>query len=537
MTDKQFMHRAKTPPHFPVGVMKKQKSEEEKRPFSTTPALIQRAVQAPLSITPMEAAQLQRTFGNQALGRMLRVQAKLTVGPVGDKYEQEADAVAKQVVQRINAPQPQAVQRQEEEDELQMKPSSMQRQEEDEEALQMKPFSTMEGGAISPDIESDIQRARGGGRPLSPNTQSSMSQAFNADFSGVRIHTGSHSNHLNQSIQARAFTTGQDIFFRDGAYNPNNSAGQKLLAHELTHTIQQSGRQVQRSPLAQIKSTNAVVVQRWRPFKKKKKTSPKTRKTQAKGGGNFTDYLLSPFNKGRRQERILARKTFQNEDVRGALKSSLRLLQKKFDDSQSALKEESVGKKYSPTKKGRYTKTPLKQKLDELSNKLGSGNPTDNAFYQDIAAVFADAAKVFKSHIESKIRKTKEEGYFFNIKGKAGKMRKVLNKGPLLTTYRKANSIYKKMDQFNESRGPSSTTLSTLNLAKYVGCNNEEMRAIAWGLFAWWRTKTRSFHRYHTFKEVMLILNSYLGEEFFQSVPDEPLIEERPASESEGYLE
>ena len=75
--------------------------------------------------------------------------------------------------------------------------------------------------------------------------RSSMEQAFGADFSGVRVHTDSRSDGLNQSIQARAFTTGQDIIFRQGEYQPGNRGGQELLAHELTHVVQQNGGAVQ----------------------------------------------------------------------------------------------------------------------------------------------------------------------------------------------------------------------------------------------------------------------------------------------------
>ena len=292
MSQKQFMaHRPKAVrkpiPRPPVAVKNERADVGGKRPLPPTPALIQRAAQAPQSITPMEAVQLQRTIGNQALGR-LTVQAKLTLGPVGDKYEQEADAVAKQVVGRLGNDEPPTAQRQEEDDELQMSPiSTLQRQEDDEEELQMKPSSdvqrqeeeeeelqmkpissvqrqeeeeelqmkpssTLAGGELSGGIESQIQQAKGGGRPLSPQTQSSMSRAFNADFSGVNVHTDSQSDQLNRSIQARAFTTGQDIFFRQGEYNPNSSGGQELLAHELTHTIQQTGGgQAQRQPVVQ----------------------------------------------------------------------------------------------------------------------------------------------------------------------------------------------------------------------------------------------------------------------------------------------
>jgi len=68
-----------------------------------------------------------------------------------------------------------------------------------------------------------------------------MGDAFKTDFSGVKVHTGNQSDMLNRSISARAFTTGSDIFFRSGEYNPSISSGQTLLAHELTHVVQQGG--------------------------------------------------------------------------------------------------------------------------------------------------------------------------------------------------------------------------------------------------------------------------------------------------------
>ncbi|MHC5750143.1 eCIS core domain-containing protein [Nostoc sp. JL23] len=64
-----------------------------------------------------------------------------------------------------------------------------------------------------------------------------MEQAFGADFSGVKVHTNGQSDQLNRSIQARAFTTGQDVFFREGEYNPGSQGGQELL----THVVQQNG--------------------------------------------------------------------------------------------------------------------------------------------------------------------------------------------------------------------------------------------------------------------------------------------------------
>jgi len=85
-----------------------------------------------------------------------------------------------------------------------------------------------------------INRARGGGQALDAAIQTKMGEAMGADFSPVRVHTGRASHDLNTQLNARAFTTGSDIFFRNGEYSPSSSGGQELLAHELTHVVQQS---------------------------------------------------------------------------------------------------------------------------------------------------------------------------------------------------------------------------------------------------------------------------------------------------------
>lgn len=85
-----------------------------------------------------------------------------------------------------------------------------------------------------------INRARGGGRALDGAAQAQMSDAMGHDFSGVRVHTDGEAHALNEQLNAKAFTTGPDIFFRGGAYSPQSSAGQELIAHELTHVVQQA---------------------------------------------------------------------------------------------------------------------------------------------------------------------------------------------------------------------------------------------------------------------------------------------------------
>jgi len=165
------------------------------------------------------------------------LQTKLTIGQPNDKYEQEADRVALQVVQQINSPvntksiQEQSVKRQTEEEEIQAKSEIT--------SILRQGVTTEE--KASTELESAINSARGSGQPLAPNLQQSMGQAMKVDFSGVRVHTDAKSDQLNQSIQARAFTTGQDVFFRQGEYQPGSRSGQELIAHELTHVVQQNG--------------------------------------------------------------------------------------------------------------------------------------------------------------------------------------------------------------------------------------------------------------------------------------------------------
>jgi Domain of unknown function (DUF4157) len=105
------------------------------------------------------------------------------------------------------------------------------------------PFTepSADDGKASTDLEHTINQARGGGQPLEAGLQQSMGQAMAADFSHVKIHADAQADHLNQSLQAKAFTIGQDIFFHQGAYQPGSQDGQKLIAHELTHVVQQIG--------------------------------------------------------------------------------------------------------------------------------------------------------------------------------------------------------------------------------------------------------------------------------------------------------
>jgi hypothetical protein len=100
---------------------------------------------------------------------------------------------------------------------------------------------TASSSEATPSLEGRLAGRKGSGAPLSEDTRHSMESAFGADFSGVRVHTDSEAVQMNQSLSARAFTHGSDIYFNAGEYNPGSNSGKHLLAHELTHTVQQGG--------------------------------------------------------------------------------------------------------------------------------------------------------------------------------------------------------------------------------------------------------------------------------------------------------
>ncbi len=107
--------------------------------------------------------------------------------------------------------------------------------------LQRSGGGILADGRVHPDVTAQINSARGRGAPLDPAVREHMSGALGDSFADVRVHTDPLASVLAQSVQARAFTTGSDIFFAGGEYRPGGSAGRELLAHELTHVVQQRG--------------------------------------------------------------------------------------------------------------------------------------------------------------------------------------------------------------------------------------------------------------------------------------------------------
>jgi Domain of unknown function (DUF4157) len=94
-------------------------------------------------------------------------------------------------------------------------------------------------GTAHPDVEATIARTRGAGAPLAPGTRESAAETLGDSLADVRVHHDETADALAQSVSARAFTTGSDVYFGRGEYQPGTSAGDELLTHELAHVVQQ----------------------------------------------------------------------------------------------------------------------------------------------------------------------------------------------------------------------------------------------------------------------------------------------------------
>lgn len=215
----------------------------------------------PLTIVP--------TFGGRNFcnipthaGARPAIQPKLTVGAANDPSEQEADRVAEQVMTMpasVSAPPSgdgvppkpgeHPVQREaEEEEEIQAKPlvpaitPFVRRAVEAEDELQTKRASAADSFDTNADFEGRVNASQGGGAPLPDEVRTFMEPRFGGiDFSGVRVHAGSEAADLNRQVSARAFTLGKDIYLGEGQTNVASDGGKRLLAHELTHVVQQGG--------------------------------------------------------------------------------------------------------------------------------------------------------------------------------------------------------------------------------------------------------------------------------------------------------
>ncbi|MGB8648126.1 MAG: DUF4157 domain-containing protein [Anaerolineae bacterium] len=256
---------------------KHHKSHDTARPVVADEALAQcaapffslRASDAPRVYSPANLLALQHIAGNRAVTRL--IQRKLMVGAANDAYEQEADRVAEQVVKdngrRIAATgrAPVVAREAEEEEEVQTQPLVQALSE--EQAAQPRRVSKADRFEAGGEFESQLRATQGGGTPLPEGVRGRMETGLRADFSRVRVHTGPSAARLNRAVSAQAFTHGQDIYLGAGASPLESGAGQRLIAHELTHVLQQTGGPVQR----RVGRTPLPVVQR---VGKKQETEP-----------------------------------------------------------------------------------------------------------------------------------------------------------------------------------------------------------------------------------------------------------------------
>jgi hypothetical protein len=230
---------------------------------------------------------LQRRLGNQGtqalvdhLGTSHCVQAKLAVSQPGDPYEREADRVADAV---MRMPEPASsigssvagvgretiVQRLCTECEEEGKASDVQRKE------------TSAGAASS--VSANAGALTGSGSPLSPATRSFFEPRFGVDFSHVRLHTDADAAEAARSIDAKAFTVGSHIAFGSGQFVPEAPEGRRLLAHELTHVLQQSdGSMLQRQPLDLARVGKILSLKEIRADPKREKARKAANQTTAK---------------------------------------------------------------------------------------------------------------------------------------------------------------------------------------------------------------------------------------------------------------
>ena len=132
------------------------------------------------------------------------------------------------------------------EDEIQAKEEDEIQAKEDEKELQMSAAADANPSDTS-NLESTLNSSKSGGTPLSGKVKTEMESGIGADFSNVRIHNDSNAVQMNKQLGAQAFATGNNIYFNEGKYNPNSQDGKHLLAHELTHTVQQ-GAAIRKKP-------------------------------------------------------------------------------------------------------------------------------------------------------------------------------------------------------------------------------------------------------------------------------------------------
>ncbi|MEN8179663.1 MAG: DUF4157 domain-containing protein [Pseudomonadota bacterium] len=184
-----------------------------------------------------------------------RLQPRLTIGEANDRFEREAEQVADRVMRMPTMPlaaaQPGStvsgsiapagaiLRKGMNGQSCDSAPTTAAVSDEDEFVQPRRKGSSKIAGTLAPSIEQSLSHSADQGLSLDSKVSGFMEQRFAADFSDVHVHTGSLAAQLNETLQAEAFTSGSDVYFNSNRYQPDNAAGRHLLAHELTHVLQQ----------------------------------------------------------------------------------------------------------------------------------------------------------------------------------------------------------------------------------------------------------------------------------------------------------
>src|SRR5665648_846529 len=322
-------------------------------------------------------AEEETFFGNSEQPSFFNtpVQAKLSVSSPDDPQEKEADAVAENVMRMPNpelatiaaSGEEKLDKKEDKEEEVQAKIdptaiSKISRKEEDGEEIQAKRISAIyrmydetvdsgfsdvssNGGAATESVsrkktdtyhsgiiqrsgrsppnesipfEQTLSSTKGSGSALPGETREFMESRFSADFSGVRVHTGSTAQSMSSNIHAHAFAHGNDIYFNEGKFSPHSEGGKTLLAHELTHTIQQGAspakttakvapKSIARKNIIQ-RSESGVPAQLTNAVEKAKTVEGKidANKTQADGYRTGWEHLVEIFKTTFGEDKIIS---------------------------------------------------------------------------------------------------------------------------------------------------------------------------------------------------------------------------------------
>ncbi|MEM6966422.1 MAG: DUF4157 domain-containing protein [Bacteroidota bacterium] len=214
---------------------------------------------------------------------------------------QKMEGEEEESVQMMEGEEEESVQMMEEEEAMQAKEEEepIQKMEEEEESVQTKSNTTSTKNTASPQVAKQLKQSKGSGSSMPKSTQVEMEKSFGVDFSQVKVHTNDKAVQMNKDLGAQAFTHGKDVYFNEGKFSPTSKEGKRLLAHELTHVVQQGG-----AHRKNITSKNSSV------SNQNKKTGNTKKRSINFTGGGFLGLIQRMFSRGK-----MTKMTINNERI------------------------------------------------------------------------------------------------------------------------------------------------------------------------------------------------------------------------------